>query len=101
MNEHEDTFIVIKRPPLEGARKDICHDSGEPYTDEPGQVSEWAMALALSGFKLGQEITIKELEEAIEEAVVQQALDDLVAAGLVEVLWNEEINDIVYRVPKQ
>jgi hypothetical protein len=91
-----DYYLVNEHPSIEDAPKDICID-GQPYTGGRDQITKWALAVALHSFELGQEISEEELALAVRDAMCQQTLDGLVEKGLIEALWSEEKNDIVYR----
>jgi hypothetical protein len=91
-----DKFIVTKYHSLESASK-ILNSQGEPLRDD-NEPSEWAVAYALMQFDIGQEITEEDFCEKLNEAMIQQSLDSLVEDGRVEMLWDENRNDFVYKV---
>lgn len=93
----ENSYEILSSASVEDARKDVCIDHVTPYTGELDQVSEWAMAVALSSFKVGDIVDAKILDEEINKAIIQQTLDDLHDKGLVEASWDEKLGEVVYK----
>lgn len=92
MNE----FVIEDTLNIEESSKDIDYATGDTYDENNEEhVSEWAMAVALSQFKLGQTITFKELHDAVTLAQLQQTLDRMVEKGVLEVYWEDD--DLKYR----
>ena len=93
-------YIIEELTPVEDARKDIC-DDGSPYTGKRDQVSEWAVAVGMAKFKIGQSVSEEELQKAIFEAVNQQNLDALVDMGLLTMTWDEKSGEPVYSAKRE
>ena len=94
-------YVIHEHIPLETARKDVCHGTGEPYTGELDQVSEWAMAFALANFEVGEVVEEGAIADAIQNAIVQQTLDGLAEDGIVETLWDDVTGEPVYRLSEE
>jgi len=92
----EEEFLVQSLPPIEGARKDINLDGGPYDPDDPEQCSEWAFAIALNRYKVGDFVAESELHQAIEEAKIQQVIDKLVDMGHMECVWDPESGEPAY-----
>jgi len=87
---NEETHVIDYHPPIEGAAKDRTVQ-GEKYDcDNIDHYSEWAYAIALREFEIGQEVTEDELREALELAKTQQVIDKLCEQGYVEMVWDGE-----------
>ena len=80
-----DYLVVQGHIPIGTARKDICYGTKEPYEGEEDQVSEWAMAVALGQFKIGDKVTKEDFAKEVHNACIGQTLSDLVDKGLVSV----------------
>jgi len=91
-----EVFIVAEHISLESARKDIQYGTGEPYTGEADQLSEWQIARALADFEVGQEITMEQFHDAVNGAIFDQAVEGLIEKGMVDAVWDEEIEDMRY-----
>lgn len=94
----DEKVIIMEILPLGEARKDIQYGTEEPYdANDPEQVSEWAVAFAMSHFRVGDEVFLSEINEKIQMGQLQQTLDDMVEDGIIECYFDEEENDLVYR----
>ena len=91
-------FILKRHISIETARKDVCYDTGEPYTGAFDEISEWTMAVALNNFKIGKLITPKMLESAINAAIFDQTLSDLYDKGILTMEWDEETEDFTFKL---
>lgn len=67
---------------------------GKPANSE--NPSEWALSYAFQKFKDGEVVEYEQIVNAVQDAVIQQALDELIENGLVNMHFDEEKNDFVY-----
>ena len=92
----EELYRIDYYPPIEGARKDLTPHDEEYDPDNIDHYSEWAYAIALREFEIGQEITEDEMREALELAKTQQVLDTLIEKGYIHMVWDEEQEEPTY-----
>jgi len=83
-------YIIEFHVPIEGASK--THTTkGELYDpDNPKHISEWAYAVAMSKFEVGQVVTEEELNETLQSAKDEQTLLELVDKGWISMTFRED-----------
>lgn len=91
-------MIITGHINIETARKDTDLN-GNPLED--GMVSEWAMAITLARYKIGEEVEQEELERQLEFARTQQILDKMIEDGLIDQVWSEEKQDFAYKLTEK
>lgn len=96
------TLIIQKHLSIEKARKDINYETKQHFDIEKDDqiVSEWAMAIALANFKIGQKVSYEDFGKAVEEARLQQILDNMVDKGDIMMSVNDN-GEIVYAITDQ
>lgn len=81
---------INEHPDISQARKDLTI-SGEPYNrDNPEHVSQWAAAITLARYKIGEEVDEEEFCEYLSGAKTQQLLDSMVEEGTIVMTWNND-----------
>jgi hypothetical protein len=90
-----DEILIQKYIPLSEARKDY---NVEGFSFKDKEVSEWALAFAISQFKVGDRVKVADFEEKVLEGVMQQILDDMCDRGLIRCSWSEEKGELVYQI---
>ena len=94
----KDLFTITDHIPIEFTAKDIDSETGDPYDDSnDNHVSEWAIAVALGTYKIGETTTLEEFKKRALNAKIQQSFDRLWDLGLVEAVWDEKTNTVGYR----
>ena len=91
----EEVFYACMIP-LEEARKDVCHNTEEPYNYEKNKISEWEFVAASHAMSFEDEFSEEKLMQFINYAKARQKLDSLVEEGLVNACWDEEQGCVVY-----
>jgi len=90
------SFIVQQHINIDTARKDIDFATGDPYdVDNPEHISEWTAAMVINTYPIGTIVDMDEIDEKLDAMKIQQTLDRLCDAGLVEAAWDGE--NVVYR----
>lgn len=90
------SFIVQQHIPLDTASKDIDFQTETTYdVDNPEHISQWALAMVVNSYQIGAIVSEDEFNNNLEAMKMQQTLDRLCDAGLVQAMWDGE--DIVYR----
>ena len=93
----EEFYVIPEYPRLEDANKNICYGTDEPYIGEQDQVSEWAMVYAFQDYEVGDLVLLEILEERVMQGVTDQTLMDLVDMGLIDMFWDEDSGDFIYK----
>jgi len=101
MSKEENYYTIQEKIDIASASKAKCFGSGKPYTGDLGQITEWAAAVALAKYKIGQSVSFTELTEAMEAAMIQQALLELSDKNLIDMSWDENKQDLVYQLTKE
>ena len=97
-----NTFVVTEHIPIESARKDIDYGTNEPFNfKNRDHISEWAMAVALSKFPIGNTVTMVEWRQAVCEALFDQEMDAQIEAGNAVAFWNERTSSLDYALTEQ
>ena len=95
-----ENIIIQEHFPIEKASKTLTL-TGELISDledKKGAVSQWATAVALSKFKVGQRVTIEEFSAELHKAMILQMTDELVQKGLIEEMYDSDLNDSVFHI---
>lgn len=93
-----DRLTIACHIPIEHASKTIDFETDEPYdSSNDKHASEWALAVALSTYKIGETTTLEEFKERVFHAKLQQDLDRMCELGLIEAVWNEKTCEIGYK----
>lgn len=98
----DEYFIIEEHIPLDGANKSFNYGTDEPYDiQNDDHISEWALAWAMSHYKVGQSIPIKEFQEMCHRGKVQQLIDQQCELGLIEAVWNPKTCDVGYKITQK
>jgi hypothetical protein len=101
IEEDDDTGPIFIRegmcPPLDKARKHIDYGTENAYDPENNDhISEWAMAMAVANYNVGQEVPFEEFHKQVVLCKQEQMLIDLVERGIMEAYWDGQ--GTAYRV---
>ena len=87
---------------IENSPKDVDFNTGKRYKHEnKDHYSEWALAVVLARYNIGDTITIEEFNKQILKAKIQQFTDVQCEKGYVQAVWNEKLNDVGYIITKK
>jgi len=97
MNTKQPDVIIPEHIVLENARKNIIYDSEEPFLGQRAKFSEWAVIRAFSNYKVGERVPWAEFSKTLIEAQTEQELNHLIELGLIDAIWDEKQEAIVFK----
>ena len=92
---NDEILIIPERPPLCEEMK-LYNIQEQPMQGELGEISEWAARKALWDFPVGSEQTLEAVTERAMNIQFQLVLSKMVDQGLVNMEWDENMEDFTY-----